>query len=118
NFRERVTAIRPDDILRVAQQYLRTDRLSVVLVGNARGFIPQIEKLGFTNYEVIPITELDLMQPSLHRGRVRAANGTVPRPAAATSRAGQMGIVPAAFVLNTADQTTTQQPRRPSAPAA
>jgi len=119
NFRERVTAIRPDDILRVAQQYLRTDRLSVVLVGNARGFLAQIEKLGLTNYEVIPISELDLMQPSLHRGRVRAANDTVPAPAVAASRAGRMGIVPVGRVLpDLANQTAApQQPRRPSAPA-
>ena len=117
NFRERVTAIRPDDILRVAQQYLRTDRLSVVLVGNARGFIPQIERLGLTRYEVIPIGELDLMQPSLHRGRVRAANDTVRRPAAAVSRGGQMGMVSVGRVLpDPADQTSVpQQPRRPSA---
>ena len=46
NFRERVTAITPDDIQRVAQQYIRTDRLSVVLVGNARAFVPQLQTAG------------------------------------------------------------------------
>ena len=36
-YRERVNAITPDDIQRVARQYLQPDRLSVVLVGNAVG---------------------------------------------------------------------------------
>ena len=35
-YRERVNAITPDDIQRVAREYLRPDRLSIVLVGDAR----------------------------------------------------------------------------------
>jgi zinc protease len=73
NFRERVTAITPDDIQRVAQQYIRPDRLTVVLVGNARGFVPQLQSRGLTNFEVIPIADLDLMQPALRRVRTRAS---------------------------------------------
>src|SRR5262245_54183298 len=38
SFRERVNAIRADDIERVARFYLHPDRLSVVLVGNAAAF--------------------------------------------------------------------------------
>ena len=38
-FRERVLAVTPDDIQRVARQYIRPDRLSIVLVGNARAFV-------------------------------------------------------------------------------
>jgi zinc protease len=34
-FRERTLAITPDDVQRVARQYIRPDRLSIVLVGNA-----------------------------------------------------------------------------------
>jgi zinc protease len=34
-FRERVLAITPDDIQRAARQYIRPDRLSIVLVGDA-----------------------------------------------------------------------------------
>ena len=36
-FRERVLAVTPDDIQRVARQYIKPDRLSIVLVGNAQG---------------------------------------------------------------------------------
>jgi zinc protease len=66
-YRERVQAVTPDDVQRVARQFLYPDRLSVVLVGNASGFLPQLERLGFTEYEVIPIDEVDLMAASLRR---------------------------------------------------
>ena len=44
-YRERVQAITPDDIQRVARQYIRPDRLSMVLVGNARAFLPSLKVL-------------------------------------------------------------------------
>jgi zinc protease len=66
-FRERVQAVRPDDIQRVAKQYVRPDRLSIVLVGNASAFVPQLQRVGFTDVEVIPIQELDLMSATLRR---------------------------------------------------
>ena len=47
NFRERVNAVTVDDIQRVAQTLLRPDRLSVVLVGNAAAFTPQLRGVGF-----------------------------------------------------------------------
>jgi hypothetical protein len=71
-YRERVQAITPDDVQRVAQQYVRSDRLSIVLVGNARAFVPQLRSVGFTDLEVIPIGELDLMSASLRRETRRA----------------------------------------------
>ena len=71
-FRERVQAVRPDDIQRVARQYVRPDRLSIVLVGNAAAFVPQLQRLGFTDVEVIPIEELDLMSATLKRDTRRA----------------------------------------------
>ena len=40
-YRERVQAITPDDIQRVARAYIRPDRLSMVLVGNAQAFLHQ-----------------------------------------------------------------------------
>ena len=46
SFRERVLAVTPDDIQRVARQYVRPDRLSIVLVGNARAFASQLIELG------------------------------------------------------------------------
>ncbi len=43
-YRVRVNAITPDDIQRVARQYLHPDRLSVVLVGNASAFTGQLAR--------------------------------------------------------------------------
>jgi zinc protease len=66
-YRERVQAVTPDDVQRVARTYVSPERLSVVLVGNAAGFVPQLKGLGFTDFEVIPIAEVDLMAASLRR---------------------------------------------------
>jgi zinc protease len=66
-FRERVLAITPDDIQRVARQYIKPDRLSIVLVGNAKAFVPQLRSVGFTEFDVIPIAQLDLMSATLKR---------------------------------------------------
>ena len=66
-YTQRITAITPDDIQRVAQTYLKPDRLSVVLVGNAKAFIPQLRSLGLTDVEIIPVEQLDLMSASLKR---------------------------------------------------
>ena len=68
-FRERVLAVTPDDIQRVARQYIRPDRLSIVLVGNARAFVSQMIEMGFGAYEVISADQLDLMAPNLKRDR-------------------------------------------------
>ena len=73
SFRERVLAVMPDDIQRVARQYVKTDRLSIVLVGNARAFGSQLVEMGFGGYEVIPVDQLDLMSPTLKRERRRAS---------------------------------------------
>lgn len=72
-FRERVLAITPEDIQRVARQYIRPDRLSIVLVGNAQAFVPQLRAAGFSTLEIIPIEQLDLMDPALGRTRPAAA---------------------------------------------
>jgi zinc protease len=106
NFRERVTAVTPADIQRVAQQYIRTDRLSIVLVGNARGFLPQLKQLGPVEFELIPIGDLDLMEPSLRRGRVRVSNDVGPGLSA------QPRIIPASFSPQTAQPPSA--PRRPA----
>ena len=66
-YTKRVSAITPDDIQKVAQNYLKPDRLSVVLVGNARAFVPQLRSLGLTELEIIPIEQLDLMASGLKR---------------------------------------------------
>jgi zinc protease len=90
-YRERVQAVTPDDVQRVAREFVHPDRLSVVLVGNAAGFLSQLKALGFTEYEVIPIAEVDLMAASLRReartgsaaGAAAAASHAVPLPRAA-----------------------------------
>ena len=66
-YRERVQAITPDDVQRVAKEYIKPDRLSIVLVGNARAFVPQLKAVGITEFEIIPIEQLDLMSPALRR---------------------------------------------------
>ena len=115
NFRERVTTVTPGDIQRVAQQYIRPDRLAIVLVGNARGFLPQLKALNISEYEVIPITDLDLMQPSLRRQRLRAANE---KP---EERLEQNGTVSGMGIVRTAAQTPPTprptSPQQPTAPA-
>jgi zinc protease len=91
-FRSRVNAVTPDDIGRAARSYLRPDRLSVVLVGNASAFLPQLRSLGFNNYEVIEMNDLDLMAADFKRAGARAAGGGAGRPAGAGGRAiGQPG---------------------------
>src|ERR1043166_4951588 len=72
NFRDRVNAVTVDDIQRVAKAYLRPDRLSVVLVGNAAAFVEQLKGVGFTAYETIELSDLDLMTPTFKRSGTRA----------------------------------------------
>jgi zinc protease len=60
SFRQRVNAVTPDDIERVARFYLRPDRLSIVLVGNASTFTPQLPRVGFGTFEAIEAANLDL----------------------------------------------------------
>jgi zinc protease len=70
-YRERVQAITPDDIQGVAKQYIRPDRLSIVLVGNAKEFVNQLRAQAFNDFEVIPIEQLDLASATLTRDRAR-----------------------------------------------
>jgi zinc protease len=105
-FRERVQAVTPDDIQRVAKQYVRPDRLSIVLVGDASSFVPQLRKVGFPDVEVIPINELDLMSATLRRDapRARTTEPSAPLGNFPFIRAGQTAF------------TNTQVNPRPSTP--
>ncbi len=66
-YRERVNAITPDDIQRVAKEYLRPDRLSIVLVGDASAFAKQLAGVGFDQFEKISLADLDLGSADLKR---------------------------------------------------
>ena len=67
NYRELVNAITPDDIQRVAREYLKPDRLSVVLVGNASAFVKDLAGVGFPKYEQIELPNLDLASVTFQR---------------------------------------------------
>src|SRR5438876_2578892 len=74
-FRERVNAITVDDIQRVARNYLKPDRLSVVLVGNASQFSDQLKGIGFGTFETVDIQNLDLTAVDFKRPTRRAGVG-------------------------------------------
>ena len=73
-FPQRVRAVTPGDIQRVAEQFLKPDRLSIVLVGDADAFVPQLRGAGFDKFERIPAGELDLTASDLRR------KSAAPRP--------------------------------------
>ncbi len=75
SFRQRVNAVRPDDIERVARQYLRPDRLSIVLVGNAAAFRSQLGGLGFGGFELVEMADLDLMAADFKKAAGRGRSG-------------------------------------------
>jgi hypothetical protein len=75
SFRERVNAVRPDDIERVARDFLHPDRLAVVLVGNAAAFASQLRGVGFNAFEVVEMDQLDLLTVDLKRPGASRANG-------------------------------------------
>jgi zinc protease len=66
-YRDRINAVTSDDIQRVAKQFVKPGRLSIVLVGDARQVLPQLKAVGVDNVEVLPLSDLDLTSPSLRR---------------------------------------------------
>jgi zinc protease len=73
-YRDRVNRVMPADIQAVAKTFLKPDRLSIVLVGDASAFADQLKAAGFDQFERIPLAELDLNAASLRR-----AGGATPR---------------------------------------
>ncbi|MEO8481408.1 MAG: pitrilysin family protein [Acidobacteriota bacterium] len=71
---DRVGRVTTEDIQRVSRQLLKPDQLSIVLVGDAAAFVDQLRRLGFTDYDRIPIAQLDLDSPTLRS----TAGGRVP----------------------------------------
>ena len=66
-YRDRVMRVTPADIQRVARQFLKPDQLSIVLVGDASVFADQLKAVGFSEFERIPLPQLDLNSPTLRR---------------------------------------------------
>jgi zinc protease len=67
SYPERVRSVKPDDVQRVARNYLRPDRLAVVLVGNADGFVKDLAGVGFGEFERIPMDQIDLLAADLRK---------------------------------------------------
>jgi zinc protease len=67
SYRDRVERVTTMDIQRVAKQFVKPDQLSIVLVGDASAFAAQLKSVGFSEYERIPLAELDLNSPTLRR---------------------------------------------------
>lgn len=82
--RDRVEAVTVEDLQAAARQYVRPDRLSIVLVGDAAKFIPQLRAQGVDKFERIPIDQLDLTSPTLRKG---GAGGAEPAATAAETSA-------------------------------
>jgi zinc protease len=78
-FRERVNAVTVEDIQRVARAYLKPDRLSVVLVGNAAAFGPSLKGVGFNSYETVELGSLDLTTADFKRTGGRTVPLVSPR---------------------------------------
>jgi zinc protease len=76
SFRRRVNAVTVDNVERVARYYLRPDRLSVVLVGNAAAFISELPRVGYGTFEMIDMANLDLTAADFKRSaRIGTAGG-------------------------------------------
>jgi zinc protease len=112
NFRERVNAVTPDDIQRVAKTLLKPDRLSVVLVGNSAAFAPQLRGVGFATFETIEIADLDLTSASFKHPTVKAQAGW-----AVPAGAGGAGVLRAARrVLNYQQAPLSSRPSESATP--
>ena len=66
-YRDRVARVLPEDIQRVAQQFLKPTQLSIVLVGDASVFAADLKANGFPEFERIPLSELDVNAPNLRK---------------------------------------------------
>ena len=56
---ERIRSVSPHDIQRAARTFLQPENLSIVLVGDAASFIDDLEEIGFENYELMSVSEVE-----------------------------------------------------------
>lgn len=76
--RDRVEAVTVEDLQAAARQFVKPDRLSIVLVGDASKFVGQLKAQGFNDFERIPIDQLDLTSPTLRKGGAAPAPSVAP----------------------------------------
>ncbi|MCC7008577.1 MAG: insulinase family protein [Acidobacteria bacterium] len=72
---DKVTTVTPGDIQRIARELLKPDQLSIVLVGDANGFVPQLKAAGFPEFERISVQDLDIDSPTLRTARAGRTAG-------------------------------------------
>jgi zinc protease len=65
-FVSRVQAIKPEDVKKFAAANFATDSTSLIVVGDAKKFLPDLQKQ-FPQIDVIPIDQLDLNNASLRK---------------------------------------------------
>jgi len=61
-----VQAVKAEDVKSFAAAHLNVDSTSVIVVGDARKFLPALQK-AFPQVEVVPVAELDLNSATLRR---------------------------------------------------
>jgi zinc protease len=105
SFRQRVNGVTVNEVERVSRYYLRPDRLSIVLVGNAAAFEGQLRRLGFDKVERIEMSDLDLTRPDL-RKPPRQGRADVPGSLPAAAGAGTLRVV-TAYQPQSAVQSST-----------
>ncbi|HEY3384002.1 MAG TPA: pitrilysin family protein [Vicinamibacterales bacterium] len=79
-YRQRVNAVSVDDIARATLKYLKPDRLSIVLVGNASVFLDQLRRVGFSKVEVVRLADLDLTTADFKKKDLAPPMTSVSRP--------------------------------------
>jgi zinc protease len=68
NFPEKVRGITPDEVRQMAARYFNASDLDLVLVGNASKFAEALKQaFPSAQFEEIPLQQLDLLAPNLHR---------------------------------------------------
>ncbi|HLL75081.1 MAG TPA: pitrilysin family protein [Pyrinomonadaceae bacterium] len=75
NYINNVQSVTPADVRRFAGSRLASKETSVVIVGNAKEFLPELRK-HFPQVEVIPVSELDLNTAALRRAAKATPGGT------------------------------------------
>jgi hypothetical protein len=87
--------VTPGDIQRVAEEFLKPDRLSIVLVGDADRFVSQLRGAGFDKFERVALADLDLSTADLKRraaspgGELSGPSDAEPSPPAVAFAAAQ-----------------------------